>query len=146
MTPGRPDHRVARRHLLALQRAADALRRHADVSPQALRADTDRRWAIERGLHLAAQNALDVAAHIGSALGLDPASYAASIDALVEANVLPADFGARFREIAGFRNVLVHGYLDIDLDLIANLLRERIDDFDAFARHIERWLAESPSA
>ena len=85
------------------------------MSPEALRIDSDRLWAIERGLQLCAQNALDIASHLSSAAGLDPANYGSSIDCLVEATVLPPAFGQRFRGIAGFRNVLVHGYLDIDV-------------------------------
>ncbi|MYK88183.1 MAG: DUF86 domain-containing protein, partial [Acidobacteria bacterium] len=43
---------------------------------------------------------------------------------------------------AGFRNVLVHGYLDVDVDLVAKLLGESLDDFEEFAGHLERWLGE----
>ncbi len=143
MTSGRPDPRVVARHLAALRGAVAILRRHAGVSSQALRADAERRWAIERGLQLAAQNALDVASHLASALGLDPTTYATSIDGLVEANVLPPVFGERFRAVAGFRNVLVHGYLDVDLGLIAAILAERLDDFETFGRHVDQWLAKS---
>ena len=142
MTPGRIDRQVVERHLLALRQALAALRRHADVSPQYLRTDSDRRWIVERGLQLCAQNALDIASHIASGAGLDPTTYGSTIDCLVEANVVPAQFGERFRGIAGFRNVLVHGYLDVDLDLITTLLRESLDDFEEFAGHVEQWLAE----
>lgn len=143
MTPGHIDRHVVDRHLIALRQAQTALRRHAGTSPQSLRADSDLRWIIERGLHLCAQNALDIASHIASAAGLDPTTYGSSIDCLVEANVLPSQFGERFRAIAGFRNVLVHGYLDVDLDVIAGLIRESLDDFGEFAGHVERWLGES---
>jgi len=137
VTPGQIDRHVLDRHLIALRQALAALRRHAGVSPQSLRADSDLRWIVERGLQLCAQNALDISSHIASAAGLDPATYGSSIDCLVEANVLPAQFGERFRGVAGFRNVLVHGYLDVDLDLIAGLLRESLDDFEEFASYVE---------
>ncbi len=142
--PGRPDRRVVERRLAALRRAAAALRRHAGASAATLRADSDRRWAVERGLQLCAQNALDVAAHLAAAGGLDPASYRSAIDGLVEAAVLPPDFGERFRGVAGFRNVLVHGYLDVDPESVARFLVEGLDDFEEFARHVERWLDEAP--
>ena len=140
MTPGRPDRRVVERHLAALRQALAGLRRYAGTSPQTLRTDSDRRWAVERGLQLCAQNALDIASHLGSAAGRDPATYGSAIDGLVETGVLPPDFAERFRGIAGFRNVLVHGYLDVDLDRVAQMLSEELDDFEQFAGHIERWL------
>ena len=137
MTPGRADAPVVRRHLAALRVALANLRRHAASSPQSLRADPDLRWTVERGLQICAQNALDVATHLASAAGVDAPDYASAIDSLVEAEVLPRDFGARFRDLAGFRNVLVHGYLDVDLEVVARVLAERLDDFDEFARYVE---------
>ena len=144
MTPGRPDARIVDRHLIALRGTLGALRRHAGVSPESLGTEPDRRWAVERGLQLCAQNALDIAGHISSALGLDLDSYGSAIDRLVEAGVLPSSFGKRFRGVAGFRNVLVHGYLEVDLDLVVRMLTERLDDFEEFAGHVERWLAAQP--
>lgn len=141
VAPGQVDGRVVQRHIIALRQAVNGLRRHAGVTAGMLRADRDRLWAIERGLQLAAQNALDVASHICSAVGQDPDTYRAAIDGLVETGALPADFGERFRRVAGFRNVLVHGYLEVDLDLVADILNEQLAEFDAFARHVESWLA-----
>ena len=57
---------------------------------------------------------------------------------------MPPGFAARFGAVAGFRNVLVHGYLEVDLELVARFLAERLEDFEEFARHVERWLDESP--
>ncbi len=146
MTPGRADRRVLDRHLIALRATVARLGRHAGTSPGALRGDSDRRWAVERGLQLCAQNALDIASHIGSAAGFDPETYGSSIDCLIRAGVLPRAFGERFRAVAGFRNVLVHGYLEVDLDLVATILAEHLDDFEEFARHVERWLADPSNA
>ena len=140
MSPGRPDARVVTRHLVALRKALAILRRHAGVSSGSLGTDAELRWAVERGLQLCAQNALDIASHISSAVGLDPGNYGSSIDCLVEAGALPQDFGEQFRGIAGFRNALVHGYLEIDLELLARMLSERLDDFEEFACHVEHWL------
>ena len=141
MSPGRADTPVVRRHLAALRSDLAILRRHAGTSPQVLRSDPDQRWSVERGLQLCAQNALDIATHIASTLGRDASDYASAIDSLVEGEVLPAEFGARFRAVAGFRNILVHGYLEIDLEIVADALDQHLEDFEEFARHIEGWLS-----
>jgi uncharacterized protein YutE (UPF0331/DUF86 family) len=52
--------------------------------------------------------------------------------------VLPPEFAARFRSVAGFRNVLVHGYLQVDLEVVRRILAERLDDFERFAERIEQ--------
>ncbi len=141
MTPGQADKSVIQRHLLALNGALRNLRRHAGRTAAELRADEDLRWAVERGLQLCAQNALDVATHLAAAAGLDAPDYATAIDRLGELGVLPHEFASRFRAIAGFRNVLVHGYLEVDLGLVERILGERLPDFSDFVAYIEAHLA-----
>ena len=80
-----------------------------------------------------------------TAAGLDAPDYASAIDCLTGMNVLPAAFGARFRRIAGFRNVLVHDYIEVDLEVVARVPDENPDDFEEFARLVERHLDESPA-
>ena len=76
-----------------------------------------------------------------AAAGFDSVDYTTAIDRLVTIRALSPEFAARFRGIAGFRNVLVHGYLEIDLTLVQRVLRERLPDFTEFALSIERYLA-----
>jgi len=49
-------------------------------------------------------------------------------------------FPRRFRGVAGFRNVLVHGYLGVDPERMYELLNSGLDDFVAFAQHVESYL------
>lgn len=135
MSPGRFDGELVRRHLMALDEALTNLRKHQGRPRRALE-DPDEAWTVERGLQLCAQNALDIATHLSAASGRDAADYASAIDHLATLGVLPADFAKRFRAIAGFRNVLVHGYLSVDLDRIHGLLNDRLDDFVEFARFV----------
>ncbi len=141
MTRGQQDPVIVRRHLWALREALQNLRRHAGRTADELRANADLRWLVERGLQLCAQNTLDIATHIAAASGLDSPDYATAIDRLAELSVLPADFASRLRAIAGFRNVLVHGYLQVDLAIVSRVLAERLEDFETFVRCIEAHLA-----
>ena len=146
MTRGRPDPEVIRRHLGALREALFNLRRHAGRSARELRADADLRWIVERGLQLCVQNALDIATHLAAASGLDSPDYATAIDRLAAIGVLPPEFASRLRPMAGFRNVLVHGYLKMDLDVLERVLHERLQDLDQFAIQLEAYLARDHSA
>jgi uncharacterized protein YutE (UPF0331/DUF86 family) len=82
MSPGEPDVAIVRRHLLALDAAMQRLRRHAGRPLAALVVDPDTLWAIERGLQLCAQNALDIATHLTASAGRDTPDYASAIDTL----------------------------------------------------------------
>ena len=146
MSPGRADRRVVMQRLSVLRQAVAVLRRRAGVSADELEADTELRWAVERGLLFCAQIVLDVACHLESAAGRAPQSYRAAIDGLAASGALPPGLAARFRDAAGFRNAPVHGYFDIDLELVARFLAERLEDFEEFARCVELWIEESPGS
>jgi uncharacterized protein YutE (UPF0331/DUF86 family) len=140
MSPGQPDPVIVRRHLLALDEAVHNLRRHAGRPLSTLLSDSDERWAVERGLQLCAQNVLDVATHLAASAGRDAPDYASAIDVLGDLGVMPAEFAGRFRGIAGFRNVLVHGYLGVDIIRVHQVLNSGLDDFVEFARFVEAYL------
>jgi uncharacterized protein YutE (UPF0331/DUF86 family) len=144
MTPGRADAAVVRRHLAALDEALQGLRPHQQCSIEQLRTNRDLRWVVERGLHLAAQNVLDISTHVAASLGHDVADYAAAVDRLGDAEILPRAFAQRFRSVAGFRNVVVHGYLEIDLNVLHRILQTGLDDFVEFAEHVSRHLDTLP--
>ena len=141
MTRGQADAEVIRRHLAALREALANLRKHAGRSASELRANADLRWTVERGLQLCVQNALDVATHLAAASGLDSPDYATAIDRLAELSVLSAEFASRLRPMAGFRNVLVHGYLKVDLGILERILKEQLQDLETFAGFVEAHLA-----
>ena len=140
MSPGELDASVVRRHLLALDQALQTLRKHQGRPVDELRSNREERWVVERGLQLCTQNVLDVATHLAATAGRDVPDYATAIDQLSDLSVLPAGFAARIRPVAGFRNVIVHGYLDVDLEIVHRLLNDRLDDFAEFARLVNLYL------
>lgn len=140
MSPGRLDPRVVRRHLLALREVLGHLDRHRERTAEDLAADADLRWTVERGLQLAAQNVLDLATHVAAASGRDAPDYATAIVNLGEIGVLSSETAQRLRDLAGFRNVLVHAYLDVDLNVVEQVLAKDLDDVERFATSVEQWL------
>lgn len=141
MSPGQFDAEVVRRHLLALDRALRLLRKYQGGTASDLMVDHEKRWVIERGLQLCAQNALDIATHLSASAGHDVPDYASAIDCLAELGVVSNEFAARFRAVAGFRNVIVHGYLDVEIGVLHRLLNERLDDFAEFAARVAEFIA-----
>jgi uncharacterized protein YutE (UPF0331/DUF86 family) len=140
MSPGRLDARVVQRHLSALRGVLRNLRAHQGRSAAELATNADLRWIVERGLQLAAQNVLDVATHVSAARGQDAPDYASAILGLGDGEVLTPDAARSLRDLAGFRNVLVHGYLDVDLQVVEQVLSTRLDELEAFADSVQRWL------
>lgn len=141
MTRGDIDREAVRRHLVALDTALQYLRRYQGTSTAALVADQELLWAVERGLQRCAQNVLDISTHLVAGAGRDTPDYATALDELGRLGVLPPEFVARFRGVAGFRNVLVHAYLEVDIELVRELLVDRLGDFVDYARYVEAYLA-----
>lgn len=141
MTESRADDRVVLQRLATISRTVRHLRRHRGVTADELRVDLDLQWSVLHGLQIAIQAVLDVATHLATAEGEPVSSYAAAIDALGRRQRLEASFARRLRGIAGFRNVIVHDYLEVDLDIVAGALHAGLDDLEQFVRVIEASLA-----
>ncbi len=142
MSPGEIDPTVVRRHLVAMRYSVEVLQSHTGQGIDLLKEEPEERWMVERGLQLCAQNALDIATHIVVGMGRDVADYTQAIDALADARVLPRAFADGFRNMAGFRNIIVHGYLNVDVEILHLVLNERLEDFGKFAEFVEEFLAE----
>jgi len=109
--------------------------------PDEIRADIRERRFIEHSLQLAIQAALDVASHIVSddKLG-EPKTNRELFELLERHGCIGADLGATLRDMVGFRNVLVHAYDDVDLDVLEDVVRNRLDDLISFVEAIRERL------
>jgi uncharacterized protein YutE (UPF0331/DUF86 family) len=105
--------------------------------PQALRTDVREQRFVEHTLQVAIQAALDVASHIVSddRLG-EPETNRELFDLLARAGRIAPALAATLRDMAGFRNVIVHGYQDVDLGVVEDVLRNHLGDLLAFVAAI----------
>lgn len=104
-------------------------------------ADPRTHWAVEKGLERCIQNLLDISAHILAATGGPvPDDYASLLLELGKKQILPLEFAVRISPMAGFRNILVHRYLDVNLREVHAALENRLDDFRVFAGYMLRFL------
>jgi uncharacterized protein YutE (UPF0331/DUF86 family) len=88
----------------------------------------------ERYLHLAVEAVLDLANHWIADRGLPtPDANRDTFTVLEKAGELQPDLAERLRGWAGFRNVLVHEYLQIDHAIAYRAIREELDDLESFA-------------
>jgi uncharacterized protein YutE (UPF0331/DUF86 family) len=101
--------------------------------PEALRTDIREQRFVEHTLQVAIQAALDVASHIVSDARLgEPETNRELFDLLVRGGHLPEALASTLRDMAGFRNILVHGYQDVDLGIVEDVLGHHLDDLLAF--------------
>ncbi len=94
----------------------------------------------ERHAQLLAQACAAIALHILAGTGsAAPETYAEALSALATAGVISAPLGARLADAVRLRNILVHGYLDIDHGRLFDEL-DWIERTEEFAATIESWL------
>jgi len=140
MSPGTLDPGLVKRHLDAIEEMLELLRPQRGKPLEDLTGDAMTMYAVEHLLQLCAQNALDIATHLLATAGRSAKDYKESLLKLRDVGILPREFASRFAEVASFRNVLVHAYLDVDPAIVHRHLNERLDDFVEFARHVLEWL------
>ena len=101
--------------------------------------DTDVREErfVVHTLQLAAQAALDVASHIVSDHKLgEPATNREIFDLLHAAGWITPDCAQVMGRLAGFRNLVVHGYERVNLGLVKDVVRHRLTDLLAYCAAI----------
>ena len=97
--------------------------------------DYDRQDIIAINLQRACEQALDMANHVVAARKLGwPRTSAESFDLLEKAGLVTAATAGRMKAMVGLRNVLVHQYQDLDLDIVTSAVREHLSDLSDFAR------------
>ena len=88
-------------------------------------------------LQIAIQAAIDVASHIVSDERLgEPETNRELFDRLAQHGWLSADLAATLARMAGFRNIVVHGYGGVNLDIARDIVEHRLGDLLAFVSAI----------
>lgn len=109
------------------------LRRLAARQTEELLGDPDLLAAVKYRFVVAIETCIDVGHHIVSSEGLRaPADFADVFSVLGEAGFLAGEMVPPLQGMARFRNLLVHGYSDVDDRRVVEILGSRLDDFDAF--------------
>ena len=108
--------------------------------PAALSADIKEARFVQHTLQIALQGVLDVCSHVVSDERLgEPRTNRELIVLLARAGWIPdpvlADVLGR---MVAFRNVLVHNYDTINLDIVRDIVEHHLDDLLAFVRAVRR--------
>jgi len=120
-------------HVRELRTMADLGRFQQDIKEERFVAHT---------LQLAVQAAIDVASHVVSddRLG-EPATNEELFTLLERHGWLEPEHAGRLRDMARFRNLLVHGYAKVDLAIVEDIVRNQLQDLESLVAAVR---AKSP--
>lgn len=123
------------------------LKSYQDTSFAQFKKDYTLQGAVCRYFQLAVECVTDTGELLISSLGLrKPRDASEVIVILGENKIIPFSFGKRFAPVASFRNILVHEYLEIDLNKVYKHLKEDLKDFDFYAKCIAKFIKSSENS
>jgi uncharacterized protein YutE (UPF0331/DUF86 family) len=110
-----------------------------EARPERIATERRERFYIEHALHLAAQAALDIGWHVHAHERRgEPETNQQVFQMLGRIGWLPPELSTRLSSMAGFRNVVVHAYLDVDLEAVQRAVEYGLGDLDQFVAVIRK--------
>ena len=92
--------------------------------------------AALHNLQIVIEGCLDIGNHLLSSIGSKaPESYVQIVEILVSEKILPSDFAETAKNMAKFRNLIVHEYLHIDIEKVYSFLLS-IEDIRKFVKYL----------
>ncbi len=117
------------------------LKEISKLSKQEFKNNDDYFAIAEHHLRRSLEAVIDLGRHICVKEDLgQPQDYTEVFDILNNGGLLSKEFTENIRDMAGYRNRLVHMYNQIDREEIYQILQERLDDFDIFTNEIMNYI------
>ncbi len=130
-------------HLRELSESLEDWRRYQSISIEELRMDRDKRNMVLHAMLISTQSAIDIATYIIAEKGLrKPSTYRETFEILEEQRIIPEELANDLSDLAGFRNVLVHIYWELDMNVIYGILRSDLGVLWEFKKIVKELLEE----
>ena len=134
------DTEVIDARLRELSRRLRRVEAKKPASVKALATDEDMQDILTRNLELAIQSCIDIAFHLCGAHGKVPTTAAEAFAQLAKLELIERGLAQRLQRAAGFRNVLVHEYTEVDWKIVMRVIRTDTRDLAAFGKAVLKLL------
>lgn len=133
--------REIRKHLEILEKYFKRLPEKELIKDDRLNAEA------ERHLEIAIQACIDIANHIIASYGLNRPEKEASeaFFSLAKEDIIPEAFVNTMVKMTGYRNVIAHGYLDVNRRITYDNIQNHLVDLSEFAKYVEKFLEKQIS-
>ncbi len=120
-----------------IERCLQRIQEEYAGNKQNLVANQTRQDAIILNLQRACEAAIDLAMYVVSQRKLGvPQDSRDAFTLLETAGILPADLATRMQHMVGFRNIAVHEYVRLNLDVVHAIITKQLEDFRTFSSTI----------
>ncbi len=132
---------VIENKLESLRRCVERVSEKTPATLAELAGDFDAQDVIVLNLSRAVQLAVDIGSHLMSESKLPaPTSMRKVFDGLQVMSVVSEAVAVRMKNAVGFRNIAVHCYDDLNLNIVFSICTQRLDDFKQFAKEVHNFL------
>ncbi|WP_410508383.1 DUF86 domain-containing protein [Methanosarcina hadiensis] len=134
-------------HLRELDESQKDWQRYQSISLEELKIDRDKRNMVLHAMLVSIQAAIDIATGLIAKEGLGkPTTYRETFEILGQAGLISENLAEELSDLAGFRNVLVHIYWQLDLNQVYGVLQNDLKTLKSFLKEVKRLLDQDLSA
>lgn len=121
-----------------IERCIKRINEEYDNNPGNLK-NLTRQDSIILNIQRACEACIDLAMHIISEKGLGiPQSSREAFDILCNNGIIHDELAARLKGMVGFRNIAVHDYQQLNLEIVQKIIEKHLDDLRAFCLQVLR--------
>lgn len=127
-----PDRDIMISKTGSIQRCLNRIKDVTCLEPASLE-DQDKQDIFILNLQRAIQACIDLAAHVVASEGLGvPDTVKENFSLLNKKGIITADLASRMGKMTGFRNIAIHDYQDLDLEILKSILAKNLRDLEEF--------------
>jgi uncharacterized protein YutE (UPF0331/DUF86 family) len=132
---------VIRKRLAKLDEYLGNLKKLQRYSREEFLADPEHYGSAERFLHLAIEAVLDMGNHVIADDHIGTVDWYSDIPKLLcDRGLISPDLRDKWIRMIGFRNTLVHEYIEINRDIVFDVLHQGLDDLEELKRLFANFL------
>ncbi|MDP3997805.1 MAG: DUF86 domain-containing protein [bacterium] len=131
------------KNLLAeVRENVESLRPFADMTEADFRKEGNNYAITEHHFRRALEGVLTIGTHLLSRLPAKTNDYQEVIVSLGKHGVVPEEFAAQNRKLAGYRNRLVHLYWEISDKELHDVIKRHLGDLEQFCAYFVKYIGE----
>lgn len=135
----KPD--VIKKRISSLEEYLEILRGLQKYSLEEFLANPEHYGSAERFLQLAIETTTDIGNHIISSLKLGEVNWYSDVAVLLEEKkYITPELREKWIRMIGFRNILVHDYLDVDRKIVHSVLQNGLVDLEELKKSFAKFL------
>jgi uncharacterized protein YutE (UPF0331/DUF86 family) len=132
---------VVRKRLNKIDECLAVLQRLQRYGRDEFLSDPERYGSAERFLHLAIEALLDMGNHVIADEGLGVVDWYSDVPRIfLEKGLISSELSEKWIRMIGFRNTLVHGYMDVDRTIVYEVLQNGLGDIEELKHVFARFL------